>query len=191
MEAAAHFSPETLTYCHGTHVAEVEVDAGTGRVDVLNYVIVHDSGRLINPMIVDGQVTGGAAHGIGCALFERMIYDDRGQPLTTNFGEYLLPSAPETPRFEIVHQESPTPLNPLGVKGAGEGGLIPVAAAVSSAVEGRAGALGRRRLRTADQARTARRDDARRARRRRRLTPAGAADVQAALNWPWKPSGSG
>ena len=135
MEAAAHFSPETLTYCHGTHVAEVEVDAGTGRVDVLNYVIVHDSGRLINPMIVDGQVTGGAAHGIGCALFERMIYDDRGQPLTTNFGEYLLPSAPETPRFEIVHQESPTPLNPLGVKGAGEGGLIPVAAAVSSAVE--------------------------------------------------------
>ena len=135
MEATAHFSPENLTYCNGAHVAEVEVDPGTGRVSVLGYVIVHDSGRLINPAIVDGQVAGGAVHGLGCTLLERMVYDGRGQPRTTNFGDYLLPAAPETPRLDIVHMESPTPLNPLGVKGAGEGGVIPVAAAVASAVE--------------------------------------------------------
>ena len=135
MEAIANYSPPTLTYCNGVHVAEVEVDPGTGNVQVLNYVIVHDSGRLINPTIVEGQITGGATHGLGCALFERMIYDDQGQPQTTNFGEYLLPSAPEVPFYDIVHMESPTPLNPLGVKGAGEGGTIPVTSAIASAVD--------------------------------------------------------
>ena len=135
MEATAHFTPPTLTYCNGVHVAEVEVDPGTGHVRVLNYTIVHDSGRLINPMIVEGQIAGGAAHGLGSALFERMIYDGEGQPQTTNFGEYLLPSAPEVPMFDIVHMESPTPLNPLGVKGAGEGGTIPVTSVIASAVD--------------------------------------------------------
>ena len=135
MEATANFSPPTLTYCNGVHVVEVEVDPGTGNVDILNYVIVHDSGRLINPTIVDGQITGGATHGLGSALFERMIYDDQGQPQTTNFGEYLLPSAPEVPSYDIMHIESPTPLNPLGVKGAGEGGTIPVTSAIASAVD--------------------------------------------------------
>ena len=135
MEATANFSPPTLTYCNGVHVVEVEVDPGTGHVQVLNYVIVHDSGRLINPTIVEGQITGGATHGLGSALFERMIYDDQGQPQTTNFGEYLLPSAPEVPHFDMVHIESPTPLNPLGVKGAGEGGTIPVTSAIASAVD--------------------------------------------------------
>ena len=135
MEATANFSPPTLTYCNGVHVVEVEVDPGTGNVDILNYVIVHDSGRLINPTIVEGQITGGATHGLGSALFERMIYDDQGQPQTTNFGEYLLPSAPEVPSYDIMHIESPTPLNPLGVKGAGEGGTIPVTSAIASAVD--------------------------------------------------------
>lgn len=135
MEATANFSPPTLTYCNGVHVAEVEVDPGTGHVEIMNYVIVHDSGKLINPTIVEGQITGGATHGLGSALFERMVYDEQGQPQTTNFGEYLLPTAPEVPSFEIVHMESPTPLNPLGVKGAGEGGTIPVTSAVASAVD--------------------------------------------------------
>ena len=135
MEATAHFTPPTLTYCNGTHVVEVEIDPGTGHVEVLNYVIVHDSGNLINPTIVEGQITGGATHGLGSALYERMIYDDQGQPQTTNFGEYLLPSAPEVPHYDIVHMESPTPLNPLGVKGAGEGGTIPVTSAIASAVD--------------------------------------------------------
>lgn len=135
MEATGTFVPDTLTYCNGVHVAEVEVDPGTGHVAVLNYTIVHDSGRLINPMIVEGQIAGGATHGLGSALFERMIYDASGQPQTTNFGEYLLPSAPEVPSYDIVHMESPTPLNPLGVKGAGEGGTIPVTSAIASAVD--------------------------------------------------------
>ena len=135
MEATANFSPPTLTYCNGVHVVEVEVDPGTGNVDILTYVIVHDSGRLINPTIGEGQITGGATRGLGSALFERMIYDDQGQPQTTNFGEYLLPSAPEVPSYDIMHIESPTPLNPLGVKGAGEGGTIPVTSAIASAVD--------------------------------------------------------
>ena len=135
MEATANFNPPTLTYCNGVHVVEVEVDPGTGHVQILNYVIVHDSGRLINPAIVEGQITGGATHGLGCSLFERMIYDDQGQPQTTNFGEYLLPTATEVPSYDIVHMESPTPLNPLGVKGAGEGGTIPVTSAIASAID--------------------------------------------------------
>ncbi len=135
MEATANFSPPTLTYCNGVHVVEVEVDPGTGHIKILNYIIVHDSGKLINPMIVEGQITGGATHGLGSALFERMIYDDQGQPQTTNFGEYLLPTAPEVPSYDIIHMESPTPLNPLGVKGAGEGGTIPVTSAIASAVD--------------------------------------------------------
>ena len=135
MEAGATFTPDALTYCNGVHIAEVDVDPDTGQVTVLRYTIVHDSGRLINPTIVDGQITGGATHGLGSALFERMIYDDQGQPLTTNLGEYLLPSAPEVPHYDIVHMESPSPLNPLGVKGAGEGGTIPVTSAIASAID--------------------------------------------------------
>jgi carbon-monoxide dehydrogenase large subunit len=97
--------------------------------------MAHDSGRLINPLVVDGQVQGACAHGIGNALFERLIYSDDGQPLTTTFAEYLLPTAPEVPPVGVIHVESPTPINPLGVKGAGEGGTIPALAAVVAAVE--------------------------------------------------------
>jgi carbon-monoxide dehydrogenase large subunit len=135
LEASETFQPPTLTYCNGTHVAEVEVDPETGAVIIVRYVVVHDSGRLINPMIVDGQIVGGAAHGIGSALYEWMGYDDGGQPVTTTFAEYLLPTAPEVPRFELHHMESPSRTNPLGIKGAGEGGTIPATAAIASAVE--------------------------------------------------------
>ncbi len=135
MEATKNFLTDPLAYCYGCHVAEVEVDPETGGVEFRNYAIVHDSGVLINPMIVLGQVQGGVAHGIGNALFEWMGYDDDAQPVTTNFGEYLLPSAPELPNFDIQFLESPSPLNPLGVKGAGEGSTVPAAAAVISAIE--------------------------------------------------------
>ena len=135
LAAGANFAPDAITYCNGAHVAEVEVDPETGAVTIVNYVAVHDSGRLINPMIVDGQVAGGVVHGIGGALFERMRYDDAGQPQTTTLAEYLLPTAPHVPDIDIVHMESPAPGNPLGVKGAGEGGTIPAPAAVVSAVE--------------------------------------------------------
>jgi carbon-monoxide dehydrogenase large subunit len=116
-------------------VAEVEVDPLTGGVTILNYAVAHDSGNIINPMIVDGQVQGGVAHGIGNALFEFMKYDAGGQPLTTSFADYLLPAAPEVPACAIEHVETPNPLNPLGVKGAGEGGTIPAPAAIISAIE--------------------------------------------------------
>ena len=135
LESTQNFLTDPLAYCYGCHVCEVEADPETGGVKILNYTIVHDSGVLINPTIVTGQVTGGVAHGIGNAMFEWMGYDDDAQPVTTNFGEYLLPSAPEVPNFKIDFLECPSPLNPLGVKGCGEGSTVPAAAAVISAIE--------------------------------------------------------
>jgi carbon-monoxide dehydrogenase large subunit len=135
LEHTAYFTPPQASYCNGTHVAEVEVDPMTGGVKILNYTVAHDSGTIINPMIVDGQVQGGVAHGIGNALFEFMKYDAGAQPLTTSLQDYLLPAAPDVPPCRIEHVETPNPLNPLGVKGAGEGGTIPAPAAIISAIE--------------------------------------------------------
>ncbi|MDC0033835.1 xanthine dehydrogenase family protein molybdopterin-binding subunit, partial [Alphaproteobacteria bacterium] len=135
LESTQNFLTDPLAYCYGCHICEVEADPETGGVKILNYTIVHDSGVLINPTIVTGQVTGGVAHGIGNAMFEWMGYDDNAQPVTTNFGEYLLPSAPEIPNFSVDFIQSPSPLNPLGVKGCGEGSTVPAAAAVISAIE--------------------------------------------------------
>jgi aerobic carbon-monoxide dehydrogenase large subunit len=135
LEHTAWFAPPQASYCNGTHVAEVEVDPETGAVTILNYVVAHDSGNVINPAIVDGQVQGGVAHGIGNALFEYMRYDADGHPLTTTFADYLMPKANNVPDCIIEHVETPNPLNPLGVKGAGEGGTIPAPAAIIAAVE--------------------------------------------------------
>jgi carbon-monoxide dehydrogenase large subunit len=135
LEHTAYFTPPQASYCNGTHVVEAEVDPFTGGVTLINYTVAHDSGNVINPMIVDGQVQGGVAHGIGNALFEFMKYDAGAQPLTTSFQDYLLPVAPDVPSCQIEHVETPNPLNPLGVKGAGEGGTIPAPAAIISAIE--------------------------------------------------------
>ena len=135
LEHTAYFTPQQASYCNGTHVVEVEVDPMTGGVTLLRYTVAHDSGNVINPMIVDGQVQGGVAHGVGNALFEWMRYDDGAQPLTTTFQDYLLPAAPDVPGCVIEHVETPNPLNPLGVKGAGEGGTIPAPAAIVAAIE--------------------------------------------------------
>ena len=135
LEATSYATSKGQPHANGTNVAEVEVDIGTGEVRVTRYSVAHDCGRMINPMIVDGQIAGGVVHGIGNALFEEMVYDETGQPLTTNYGEYLLPLASEMPRIDIVHQETPSPLNPLGIKGVGEGGTIPATAAVVAAIE--------------------------------------------------------
>src|SRR6185369_2792681 len=135
LSATAYYEARKTAFANGSHLSEVEVDIDTGRVKILRYVVGHDCGRLINPMLVDGQVRGGVVHGIGNALFERMLHDANGQPTTTNYADYLLPTAPEMPRIEIVHFESPSPLNPIGVKGAGEGGTIPAAACIIAAVE--------------------------------------------------------
>src|SRR5258708_29139545 len=109
---------------------------------MLGYVVADDCGRLINPMLVDGQIRGGVAHGIGNALHEHMLFDDQAQPITTSYGEYLLPIASDMPAIEMIHRETPSPLNPIGVKGAGEGGTIPATACVISAVEDALAPLG-------------------------------------------------
>jgi aerobic carbon-monoxide dehydrogenase large subunit len=135
LEATHYFSPSQSCYCNGTAVVEVEVDPATGFVEILKYSMAHDSGTLINPFVVDGQVQGAVAQGIGNALLEWMVYDDNANPVSANFAEYLLPTAPETPNVGVVHVESPSPINPLGVKGAGEGGTIPAPAAIMAAIE--------------------------------------------------------
>ena len=135
LEHTAYFTPPQASYCSGTHAVEVEADPLIGSVKILNYVVAHDSGTIINPLIVDGQVQGGVAHGVGNALLEWMRYDENAQPLTTTFADYLIPMATDVPDCKITHVESPTPLNPLGVKGAGEGGTIPAAAAIIAAAE--------------------------------------------------------
>jgi carbon-monoxide dehydrogenase large subunit len=135
MEATESVIIDDMSYANGTAVAEVEVDVDTGSVTVHNLVFAHDCGRVIHPMIVEGQIRGGAVHGIGNALFEWMGFSPDGQPLTTNFADYLLVGATEAPNIQLLHQESPTPLNPLGIKGVGEAGTLPTAACVISAVE--------------------------------------------------------
>jgi aerobic carbon-monoxide dehydrogenase large subunit len=135
LEETAHFMPTGLAYSNAAHAVEVEVDPATGVVRILRYVVVSDCGRQINPMIVEGQIIGGVVHGIGNALFERMSYDATAQPVTTNFAEYLVTTATELPRIELISHVSPSPLNPLGVKGVGECGVIPAAAAIISAIE--------------------------------------------------------
>ena len=102
---------------------------------IQRYVALQDSGRLVNPLIVEGQVHGGVVHGIGNALFERMRFDEQAQPITTTFADYLLPTSTDVPTIEVLLHESPSPFNPLGAKGVGEGGTVPVAAAVISAIE--------------------------------------------------------
>ncbi len=143
LDATAYHAVERPVYANGSNIAVVEVDPDTGRVDVVDYFVAHDCGTIINPVLVDGQIVGGVAHGISNVLFERMVYDrDSGQPQTTNYGEYLLISAPEMPQVHVEHMESPSPWNPIGVKGAGEGGTIPCLAAVVSAVENALSHLG-------------------------------------------------
>ena len=135
LESNINYRTDALAYANACHVAEVEVDIETGEVKILRYVALQDSGVMINPMMVEGQVQGGVAHGIGNALYEWMGYDDAGQPVTTTFADYLLPTSTEVPMMETLYKETPSPLNPLGVKGVGEAGTIPAAAALISAVE--------------------------------------------------------
>ncbi|HVH74266.1 MAG TPA: xanthine dehydrogenase family protein molybdopterin-binding subunit [Stellaceae bacterium] len=135
LEHTAYFTPTQSTYSNATHLAEAEVDIATGRVTLLRYLAYDDCGRLINPLAVEGQVVGGLAHGLGNALLERMVYDEEGQPLSATFADYLLPTAADMPPVEVLHMETPSPLNPLGVKGAGEAGTNPAIAAIAGAVE--------------------------------------------------------
>ncbi|MEU8347008.1 aerobic carbon-monoxide dehydrogenase large subunit [Spirillospora sp. NPDC048832] len=135
LEGRDYYSPVRSTFAAGAHAAVVEVDPDTAEIAILRYAVVHDCGRLINPMVVEGQIHGGVAQGIGGALYERMVYDEAGQLLNASFMDFLMPYATEVPRIETDHLETPSPLNPLGIKGAGEAGVIPVSAVIASAVE--------------------------------------------------------
>jgi carbon-monoxide dehydrogenase large subunit len=135
LEASGLFQTNAQAHANAFHACEVEVDEATGDVRLLRYVAVHDSGLLVNPMLAEGQIHGGVVHGIGNALFERMAYDDQAQPLTGTFADYLLPTATELPCLEVIFTQTPSPTNPIGVKGIGEAGTIPVVPAIVSAVE--------------------------------------------------------
>ncbi len=134
LEATAYVSVSQSTYSSGAHAAVVEVDPETGLIAILRYVAVDDCGTVINPMIVEGQVHGGIAHGIGNAFLEEVVYDGAGQLMTGTLMEYALPRAADVPSLEVHHVVTPSPLNPLGVKGAGEGGTLPAPAAIANAV---------------------------------------------------------
>jgi carbon-monoxide dehydrogenase large subunit len=135
MEAEASFASNKRTYSYGAHAAHVAVDPKTGQVDVLDYVAVEDVGRIINPLTLHGQAVGAIVQGLGGALLEHFVYDEDGQLLTGSFADYLLPTASDFPEIRVVAlEERPSPTNPLGAKGAGEGGIIPVAGVIANAV---------------------------------------------------------
>jgi carbon-monoxide dehydrogenase large subunit len=133
--AEAHFfEPTNFTFPFGTHIAVVEIDANTGEIDIQRYVAVDDVGNIINPMIVEGQIHGGIAQGLGQALYEEVIYDESGQMMTGSFMDYALPKAHNFPRFELDNTVTPSPVNPMGVKGVGEAGTIGSTPAIVNAV---------------------------------------------------------
>jgi carbon-monoxide dehydrogenase large subunit len=134
LDDTSYYDPPNCTFPFGTHVAVVEVDAETGEVSLERYVAVDDVGRVINPMIVDGQVHGGIAQGVGQALWEGAVYDENGQLQTSSLMDYAVPKAEFFPAFEVERTETPTDVNPLGVKGAGETGTIAATPAVVNAV---------------------------------------------------------
>ena len=134
-EASSYHHVPTVTYASAVHVAQVEVDPGTGYVKLIKYVVAHDCGKVINPVIVEGQVHGGVAQGVGGALFEEMAYDAEGQLLTGTLMDYLVPTSMDLPAIDTVHLEFPSPRNPLQMKGVGEGGAISPPAAIANAID--------------------------------------------------------
>jgi carbon-monoxide dehydrogenase large subunit len=135
LEVTRYFQPSDITYSSGAQVALVEVDPDSGQVTLLGHWMCHDSGRLINPMIVEGQIAGAVALGVGSSLFEDVRYDREGQPLAGSFMDYALPRSSDIPALQIEHLETLSALNPLGLKGVGESGALPVPAVLASAIE--------------------------------------------------------
>jgi CO/xanthine dehydrogenase Mo-binding subunit len=136
LAAEGWFHTEHMTYPYGVHVAVVAIDRGTGAVEVEKYLIAYDVGRAVNPMLVEGQLVGGLAQGLGGALSEEFRYDERGEPLSVTFADYLVPTLRDVPAVDVLlTQDAPSPRNPLGLKGAGEGGVNAVGAAIASAID--------------------------------------------------------
>ncbi len=134
--AEGTFESSHMVYPYGVHIALVKIDRETGQVEVERYLVAYDIGRAVNPMLVEGQITGGIAQGLGGALYEEFLYDERGEPLSVTFADYLMPTVRETPEMDvIVSEDAPSPLNPLGLKGAGEGGVNAVGAAIAAAID--------------------------------------------------------
>src|SRR5207237_2137725 len=131
LDAEGWFRASHMTYPYGVQIAMVRVDGDTGAVTVERYLIAYDIGRAINPMLVEGQLVGGVVQGLGGALYEEFRYDERGEPLSVTFADYLMPTVREIPPIEILlTEDAPSPLNPLGIKSAGEGGITPVGAVI-------------------------------------------------------------
>ena len=135
LEATDYFGPEMGATAGGVHAMIIEIDPETMMLEIKKYVTVHDCGNVINPLILDGQIQGGIAQGIGNAFFEQLMFDDMGQIVNASFMDYLLPGASDVPRIEVEHQVTVSPLNPMGVKGAGEAGAIPVGPLFAQAIE--------------------------------------------------------
>jgi len=135
LESTQYFGPPSGATASGVHAMIVEVDPQTFTLEVLKYVVVHDCGTVINPLILAGQIHGGVAQGIGNAFYEKLVFDEAGQLLTATLADYLLPTALEVPRMELAHTVTKSPLNPLGIKGAGEAGAIPVGPLFAQAIE--------------------------------------------------------
>jgi carbon-monoxide dehydrogenase large subunit len=142
LHACTYFHPDTVTWAFGTHAAVVEVDVETASVQLLAYAAVHDCGRAIHPAIVEGQLQGGAVQGIGAGLMEEVLYDDAGQLVTGTLMDYAVPRADQVPAIAVALLEHPSVINDLGIKGVGESGAIPGAAAIANAVEDAVGGLG-------------------------------------------------
>ncbi|MFM9107825.1 MAG: xanthine dehydrogenase family protein molybdopterin-binding subunit, partial [Chloroflexota bacterium] len=134
LEATTFYDPPNCTFPFGTHICVVEVDADTGEIDLLRYVAVDDVGNVVNPLIVDGQVHGGIAQGLAQALYEGAVYSDNGELVTGTMNDYAIPKASQVPVYELDRTVTPSPVNPMGVKGAGEAGTIASTPAVANAV---------------------------------------------------------
>jgi carbon-monoxide dehydrogenase large subunit len=147
LSAEGWFEQTHMAYPYGVHIAVVRVDRDTGAVAVERYLVAYDIGRAVNPMLIEGQIAGGIAQGLGGALLEEFLYDPRGEPLSVTFADYLMPTAREIPALStLITEDAPSPLNALGLKGAGEGGANPVGAAIASAIDdalGKTGAVAR------------------------------------------------
>ncbi|HEV3216482.1 MAG TPA: xanthine dehydrogenase family protein molybdopterin-binding subunit [Vicinamibacterales bacterium] len=135
LESTAYFGPDRGSTASGVHAMIIEVDPETAMVEIKRYLVAHDCGTIINPLIVEGQIHGGVAQGIGNAFYEQLVYDEQGQLLNASFMDYLIPTATDVPRVETAHRETPSPFNPIGLKGVGEAGCIPTGALFAQAVE--------------------------------------------------------
>jgi carbon-monoxide dehydrogenase large subunit/6-hydroxypseudooxynicotine dehydrogenase subunit gamma len=136
LRAEGCFESSHMNYPYGVHVAVTRVDRATGGVAIERYLVAYDVGKAVNPMLIEGQITGGCAQGIGGALLEEFLYDERGEPLSVTLADYLMPTAREIPQIDVlICEDAPSPLNPLGLKGAGEGGANAVGAALAAAID--------------------------------------------------------